>query len=117
MTTREADLMVRANRVLKNKGETKKILEITLPLTQGGYGVIKLTGGYAYIWNGAPAATSATEGRIPDGTLSQMVAFVLTIVIPAADYAEAAGHPPVENECQPADAPPERGQHDKSSSL
>lgn len=93
MTTREADLMVRANRSLANKGETKKLLDITLPLSQGGCGVIKLAGGYTYTWNSAPAATSTTEGRIPDGTLSQLVAFVSTIVIPAAGHAEEASAP------------------------
>ncbi len=90
MTTREMDLMTRANRALANKGETKKIIEITLPYSHGGAGVIKLAGGYTYIWNAAPAATSTTEGRIPDGTLSQLVAFVSTIVIPAAGHAEEA---------------------------
>lgn len=72
MTTRELDLMVRANRVLSGGA---KIREIVLPRTRGGVAVV-LVGGRSLVWSGAPEARSAEEGRIPDGPLERLVDFV-----------------------------------------
>lgn len=87
MTTREADLMTRANRVLKNNGESLKIMEITLPYSQGGYGLIRFFGGTgnAYVWRNAPAATSKTEGRICDGVLETLIPWITTMIIPVEE--------------------------------